>query len=322
MRMVIAIIIATKMRLPQTDAKVAFNEHLINQDSDRSAVVISKVSGKEGRQGKEGKKASLRGKIGAAREALQDSTSLATGSASAAASSIDIVVPPSAIATDMDFYFYYYGSDKGDPSNKATHTYTRYYYPLFLPIRSEPIKIFELGLGMRVFELSLRTHNCDGLKDMGHEASVGHGFSVGSLLAWRHFFNHKDTRVFGGYVDGGVTQGEGDIETFQVDQTDASSVRNMWSQPSLRTTLFDIIIDDGLHTTEANVLFFEKSVHKLRPGGVYIIEDVEGGLLPEWFKQVSAWEKKYPRIRFEIKNNLPINGNYNDNNLIVAQLKP
>lgn len=37
---------------------------------------------------------------------------------------------------------------------------------------------------------------------------------------------------------------------------------------------FDIIIDDGLHTTDANVNLFLNSFNKLKKNGIYIIEDV------------------------------------------------
>jgi len=37
---------------------------------------------------------------------------------------------------------------------------------------------------------------------------------------------------------------------------------------------FDVIIDDGLHTFEANSLFMSNSIHKLAKNDLYIIEDI------------------------------------------------
>jgi ubiquinone/menaquinone biosynthesis C-methylase UbiE len=37
---------------------------------------------------------------------------------------------------------------------------------------------------------------------------------------------------------------------------------------------FDLIIDDGLHTNDANITFFSESFKFLKPNGIYIIEDV------------------------------------------------
>lgn len=37
---------------------------------------------------------------------------------------------------------------------------------------------------------------------------------------------------------------------------------------------FEIIIDDGLHTFKTGISTFENSFHKLKPNGIYVIEDV------------------------------------------------
>ena len=48
--------------------------------------------------------------------------------------------------------------------------------------------------------------------------------------------------------------------------------------------MFDIIIEDGLHTFEANKCFFENSIHKVKRGGIYIIEDITNIDLPKFIK--------------------------------------
>ena len=42
----------------------------------------------------------------------------------------------------------------------------------------------------------------------------------------------------------------------------------------LDRVLFDIMIDDGLHDVHANICFFIEAVQKLKPGGIYIVEDI------------------------------------------------
>jgi hypothetical protein len=56
------------------------------------------------------------------------------------------------------------------------------------------------------------------------------------------------------------------IKTFYCDQLDRSSIRELWSHPDLQGGV-DIIIEDGLHTFEANVSFLEELLDHLRPGG-------------------------------------------------------
>ena len=62
------------------------------------------------------------------------------------------------------------------------------------------------------------------------------------------------------------------IWTFYVDQTNPETIEELWN--SFEDTKFDIIVDDGLHDYNANITFFENSIHMLKDGGIYIIEDI------------------------------------------------
>lgn len=46
----------------------------------------------------------------------------------------------------------------------------------------------------------------------------------------------------------------------------------MWHE--IGKTGFDLIVDDGLHTFTARKTLFEASFDRLKPGGLYVIEDV------------------------------------------------
>lgn len=278
-------IICTLNCLAIVTSRVAFNGHLVKEDANTDIDQTVRLKG------------STRASSGTSRDVSNIKDKL------------NLNVPHSQTPTDLCFIMHYFGSDKGDPINKATHSYTRYYYPLFQPIRNQPVRIFELGLG---------TNNANIESNMAHES---HGGKPGaSLRGWRQFFSHADTRIFGGDLDGGVVFEEPKIKTFQVDQLSASSIAKLWKQPVLQEK-FDIIIEDALHTFQANVHFFEKSRHKLKNGGIYIIEDIATDLLPQWKEQLKKWKNAYPFYRFSIVNP-PQNDNFFDNNLIVAQFLP
>ena len=85
----------------------------------------------------------------------------------------------------------------------------------------------------------------------------------------------------------------------------------MWKKIGIKN--FDIIIDDGLHTTDANINLFLNSFKKLKKNGIYIIEDVrseEFGNIMEKLKDFS------PELVILGKNSLYSMG---DNNLIVIR---
>ena len=63
------------------------------------------------------------------------------------------------------------------------------------------------------------------------------------------------------------------IATHWCDQTDPASIARMWA--SVPVPAFDLMIDDGLHTVPAGICLFENAIHRLRDGGIDIIEDVD-----------------------------------------------
>ena len=57
---------------------------------------------------------------------------------------------------------------------------------------------------------------------------------------------------FGADIDRGILFRKTGFRAYCKDQHDKSSIRSIWSQPALLSGA-DIIIEDGLHTFEANV---------------------------------------------------------------------
>ena len=150
-------------------------------------------------------------------------------------------------------------SDKGNKDLALTHNYTTLYHKLLHPWRNRKINIFELGLG---------TNNTDVPSNMGSSGRPG-----ASLYGWAEYF--KNARVYGADIDSRVLFNSPRIKTFYCDQTNADSIKKLWSSPELCDIQFDIIVEDGLHCHDAQICFFENSIHKVNVGGYYIIEDIQ-----------------------------------------------
>jgi hypothetical protein len=94
----------------------------------------------------------------------------------------------------------------------------------------------------------------------------------------------------------------------------------MWNNKDLEED-FDIIIEDGLHTFNANVCFFENSIHKLKSGGYYIIEDIVITDKHLFINKINnEWNKKYPDYTFNLVE-VPSLVNIHDNNLLIIYKK-
>lgn len=191
-----------------------------------------------------------------------------------------------------------FGSDKG---NHVHHNYTTLYDNLFSKMRGEKIRIFELGLG---------TNNPLIPSNMGVNGKPG-----ASLRGWAEYF--PQGQIFGADIDRDILFSEDRIETYYCDQRDSSSIKLMWSFPSLSGE-FDIIIEDGLHECYANVIFFENSIYKLKKGGYYIIEDVIIEDLQYYYPKINEWSRTYPQIKFNVVTGASPSNNNSDNCVIVA----
>ena len=143
-----------------------------------------------------------------------------------------------------------YNTDKGSiekiKTNKnkfgyETHTYTDFYSILFGSFKENIKLVFECGI-----------------------------LNGASLRMWRDYFVNSE--IFGADINKDLLFNENRIKTFYVDQTSRSSIKEMWN--NIKKNNFDLIIDDGLHTNEANIKLFEESFKFLKPNGIYIIEDV------------------------------------------------
>ena len=192
-----------------------------------------------------------------------------------------------------------YGSDKGSNDIKNSHhNYTILYYNLFKEKCYKKLSIFELGLG---------TNNINIKSNMGPNGKPG-----ASLYGWREFF--PNSNIYGADIDKDILFQSEKIFTYYCDQTDKNSIFQMWN--SLENK-FDIIIEDGLHTFEANVTFFENSIHKLNTDGYYIIEDIHINDKEKFNIKINEWKKKYIDLKFEFIE-IPSFVNMSDNNILIV----
>ena len=154
-----------------------------------------------------------------------------------------------------------HGSDKA----LGVHNYSAFYHALLAPSQARIRRVFEIGIG-----------SVDPLLpyNMGRAGTPG-----ASLRGWRDFL--PNAQIFGADIDRSILTREDRIACFFCDQTDSQSIAQLWANPELAEG-FDVIVDDGLHEFEANVCFFENSMHKMAANGTYFVEDVKWTDLPKW----------------------------------------
>ena len=208
---------------------------------------------------------------------------------------------------ELNKLFDLYGSDKGtaDQSTKKSykwnsHTYGAYYSKLFDHCKNNIIRIFECGLG---------TNNTAIPSNMGAKGKPG-----ASLRAWRDYF--QNANIYGGDIDKNILFNELRIKTFYVDQTNPLTIKNMWKKINLKN--FDLIIDDGLHTFNASINFFEISINYLSNNGIYIIEDVQTSEFKD-FTEYFYMQKDVFNVNFLILEN-PSSPKTNNNLIEIRKI--
>ena len=130
-----------------------------------------------------------------------------------------------------------------------------------------------------------------------HIAEVG-VFSGGSMQMWHSYFG-ADCVVYGIDIREECKAYEDErTKIFIGDQGD----RTFWKNFRSNVPPIDIFIDDGSHLTEDQIITFEEILPHMRPGGVYICEDVHGsqnrfsGYMQGLSAQLNAMVKDGPEL--------------------------
>ena len=159
--------------------------------------------------------------------------------------------------TNLSELFKSYGSDKS-----TVHNYYKIYNCLLKEL-SEPKKILEIGLG---------TNNVDVVSTMGKNGKPG-----ASLRAFRDFT--VNAKVFGADFDSRVLFTEDRIETYFVDQTNIHTFTELSQNVG---SDFDLMIDDGLHSPNANLHSLYFFLQSIKVGGFAVVEDINVLTKPIW----------------------------------------
>lgn len=167
-----------------------------------------------------------------------------------------------AAARDLKLKLDEYGSDKA-----GLHDYHYLYGPI-LKDRTRIRGVLEIGMG---------TNNTDSVSNMGMKGKPG-----ASLRAFRDFL--PNAQIYGADIDRRILFSENRIKTFYVNQVDIPSFDAL--DKSIPSDL-DLIIDDGLHSPDANIATLTFAIRKIRPGGWVVIEDITPDAIPVW-KVVAA----------------------------------
>lgn len=143
-----------------------------------------------------------------------------------------------------------YGSDKGS----TKHRYTELYHMLFSPFRNRAITFLEMGLQIGGPE---------------HGASADRKTTdLPSVRMWLEFFSRA--RIHGLDVSD-FSWFSADRFTFHRCDMDA---RENIALAAAHMPNFDIILDDASHASHHQQNAFLELFPKLKPGGLYIIEDL------------------------------------------------
>jgi hypothetical protein len=139
-----------------------------------------------------------------------------------------------------------------------------------------------------IVEVGIGTNNPKLASNMGVSGMPG-----ASLRMWTEIF--PNSHVIGADIDRSILVTEPRIETFWVDQQSEGALEEFLEKIE-ELGGASLIIDDGLHTPEANLRTF-RILHKaLVPGGYYVVEDIERSWAGFWStlgKSLQGFESQF-----------------------------
>jgi len=139
-------------------------------------------------------------------------------------------------------YDYFQNNNQGPGIWKWEH-YFEIYQRHFSHMENRPVNILEIGV-----------------------------YSGGSLNMWRSYFGEQ-SQVFGVDIEPACKAYERDGVRIMIgDQRD----RDFWKAFKKEVPGIDVLIDDGGHKPEQQMVTLEEMLPHIRPGGIYLCEDVHG----------------------------------------------
>jgi hypothetical protein len=150
---------------------------------------------------------------------------------------------------ELKMLFDKYGSDKAIKHN---------YHLIYQAVLSDKLSI------KNILEIGMGTNNLDVASNMGIHAKPG-----ASLRAFRDYC--LNAQIYGADIDKRILFSEDRIKSFFVDQTDVKTFIQL--KDNLPES-FDLVIDDGLHSPNANIATLQFALQ--------IIEDIRVEALSVW----------------------------------------
>jgi hypothetical protein len=143
----------------------------------------------------------------------------------------------------------HFGTDKA-----AVHGYTVFYDALLASWRDRPVKLLEIGIG-------------------GNEDLTAGGES---LRMWKEYFPHG--QIVGMDIHDKTAHAEDRVHVVVGDQSDVALLTAINEEYGP----FDVIVDDGSHVNGHVIVTFSALFPLLKPGGMYIVEDLQTSYWPKY----------------------------------------
>ena len=153
-----------------------------------------------------------------------------------------------------------YGSDKS-----TNHDYYKFY--------SDSLHQLGKDARLNVLEIGIGTNNPTLVSTMGPGGNPG-----ASLRAFRDLLSNA--QIYGADIDNDILFSEDRINTAYLDQLEIMEFDRMTS--ILGEDRFDLIIDDGLHSVQANLNSLMFAIKHLNINGICVIEYIPERSLPAW----------------------------------------
>ena len=153
-----------------------------------------------------------------------------------------------------------YSCDKGrvGPSSRwGANNYVDVYQAYLHQMRNEPLSLLEIGLGVT---------------GPNHDVKIVHGSNTGgaSMKMWSDYL--PNAKITGVDINPAPYLDTDRVKTYVVDQGSRDSLNAFLSaHPDPN---FDVIVDDGSHRADHQQISLELLFPHLKPGGLYIIEDL------------------------------------------------
>ena len=161
-------------------------------------------------------------------------------------------------------------------SDKNLSNYTSKYEEIFEPIRNEKICLLEIGIG------TIKP----GVQSSMEATRIKNYKPGASLRSWKEYF--PNAMIYGGDIQDDTQFEDERIKTFLFDSTNIDECNN-----SLKNLKFKIIIDDGLHTSDAQIKTFDNLFSRVEIGGFYIIEDINNNGIREYIYNIFGYENVF-----------------------------